>query len=220
MSRLNPRYHRINPLGTAVGVTNGLVRYILQGSIESQMTIIEIDFWAAVPAPTVNTLTTLLTNISAGVFASLKNLSSADWTCVAEMLGCIHLNNVMGVKSVTNAGTAGGRAAGHEPTEVAQPILKLTGLKGQHGRGRISIPAIATADVVGSQITAAAWNTAESTFATNVQAGFSDGAATWYPCVSTRVKGAQTFQYFSPVTSWRKSTYLGTIRRRKIGRGK
>jgi hypothetical protein len=220
MSRANPRYHRNNPLGTSILPGNGAVRYRIIGSIEGQMTVCDFDYVSGAFAPTTALLALLLPNLQSTMFSKFKALISSDWTCTLERVDCIHLNSVMGVASTTNAGQTGGRGAGHEPTEVCQPMLKLTGLKGQHGRGRISIPAIATADVTSSAISAAAWTTAANTFGLAMNTAVTDGTNSWVPSVTTRIKPSPLAQYFAQQTGYRICTYLGTCRRRKIGRGR
>ena len=223
MSRTNPRYHRINPLGTAVGTTYGLVRYAIQGTIENQMTINVFDWWNTVPSLSPSQMSVLLGHISTGIFASYKALLSADWTCVKESLNMIHRNDIAGLNSTSNAGAVGGRAAGHMPTEVAQPCIRYTSLKGQHGRGRLSLPAIAASDVGLSKITAGTWITAFNTFAAACLSGFLDGTNpnNWLGAVTTRSTVVPKLaQYFTQIQGVVMSPYLGTIRRRKIGRGK
>jgi hypothetical protein len=221
MSRANPRYHRINPSLPLVGSGNGVVQYRIIGVIENQMTMNTFYYSAAVPAPTTTQLNTLLTNIQAGMFPLYKLCLSADWKCSSEALNVVHRNDILGVQSAANLNVAGGRAAGHMPTEVAQPIIRYTATKGQHGRGRFSLPAISTADVTASAITAAAAVTAIANFSTECLATFSDGANTWTPCLAQRSTASPKLVIgFAPLTKLIFSPNLGTIRKRKIGRGR
>jgi hypothetical protein len=221
MSRANPRFRRSNPNLPLVGTTNGVVQYVVQGQVENQMTINTFMYSAPVPAPTPTQLQTLLTNLSGTVFVRYKGLVSADWTCVRELLKVVHRNDIATVISTGNNGVVGGRPAGHEPTEVAGVILRQTAIKGQHGRGRYSFPAVSTADVVNSTWTSVGLTAALALWYVAALGNQSDGTNTWTPCVGQRgVASPRLIVGFAPVVSFQGTNLLGTIRRRKIGRGK
>jgi hypothetical protein len=221
MSRTNPRYHRVNAPGNPITNTLGAVRYKILGVIEGQLTVSDFDYVGPVNLPTQAQLTTLLTNIKNAMNSAYRNCISADWVCSYETLDVIHVNTIVGVKDTTNAGFVGLRPAGHEPTEVAQPIIKVGFIKGQHGRGRVSLPAIATGDVTGSKLTNATVLTNIGTFITTMLTSYSDGSNTWQPAVTTRSSALPKVAVaYSLLTRAYMSTYLGTVRRRKIGRGK
>lgn len=220
MSRANPRYRRINPLGLAVGA-GGVVEYICQGSIEGQMTINTFYYYAPVAAPSPTQLVNLETAISTIMFPRIAACVSSDWTCVRELLNVVHRNDLLGVVNVFNAGNAGTRPATHLPTEVAAVVLKKTLLKGQHGRGRISLPAINPADVTASTITNAVLKTNLTNLCTAMLTANSDGTNNWTPCVATRsTVTPKLVTNYSLLTVAVPDYVLGTVRRRKLGRGK
>lgn len=221
MSRANPRFHRVNPNLPLVGASNGVVQYVIQGQIEGQMTLSTFMYSAAVTTLSLTAAQTLLTNISNGLFPSYKNLISSDWTCVRELLRMVHRNDVPTNISTNRFATAGGRPALHEPTEVAGIFNRTSLIKGQHGRGRVSIPAISTADVSASNWTGAAITTNILLFQSAALATASDGTNTWTPCIGQRGTGSpRLIVGFSPIATVLVNNLLGTIRRRKIGRGK
>lgn len=221
MSRANPRFRRINPNLPLVGANNGVVQYVVQGQIENQMTLSTFMYAAPVPTPTLTQQTTLLTNISNGLFPAYKNLISADWTAVRELLRVVHRNDLSTVQSVARTGTAGGRPAGHAPTEVAGIFLRVTAFKGQHARGRVSIPAVSLTDVTASSWVGVALAALQLLFDSAALATASDGTNTWTPCIGQRgATPPKLIVGFASVTSYAASTLLGTVRRRKIGRGK
>lgn len=221
MSRANPRFKRINPPLPLVGTTNGVVLYRIIGSIEGQLTINTFTYSAAVPAPTATQLATLLANLSTAVKPNYTACLSADWTTTSETIAVVHRNDLFGATRLTNAGVAGGRTTIHVPTEVGAVIIKQSAVKGQHGRGRITLPAIANADVTGSKIAAATEITALNNLATAMLATASDGTNTWTPCVSQRSLATPRLVIgFSPLTAVTPNLLLGTVRRRKLGRGK
>jgi hypothetical protein len=221
MSRANPRFRRVSAPLPAVGSTNGIVLYRIWGSIEGQLTITTFYYVSAVPSPTNAQLLTLLANVSGGFFAGYAACISADWTCTKETMDVVHRNDIAGVTSIVHATFPGTRPAGHEPTEVATIVIRYSAVKGQHGRGRIGLPAPATADITASRITAAAMITNLNTLATNMLLGFSDGANTWFQTAIQRATASPKLVIgFSMLTKITPNTLLGTIRRRRIGRGK
>lgn len=221
MSRANPRYRRVNAPLPAVGAANGVVMYRIFGTIEGQLTISVFYYSSAVPAPTLTQLLLLEGNISTQLYLKYRSCLSADWACTQETLDVVHVNNIVGVVSTTNSGTVGVRPAGHLPTEVALVINRKSSVKGQHGRGRVSLPAISTGDVTASKMTLAAAITAVNTLAGGMSPTVTDGTNTYTPCIAQRaISSPKLVVGFSPITSVVPNFLLGTIRRRKIGRGK
>lgn len=221
MSRALPRFHRSNPPLPSVGTTNGVVLYRMIGSLEGQLTVTTFYFSSGVAAPTPAQLTTLLTNISTNLANQYATNISSDWTITRETLDVVHRADLAGVLSTARAGQAGGRAGGHLPTENAMVLVRYTAVKGQHGRGRIGLPPPAPADVTASRVSAAGLITTLNTLATQMLVTASDGANTWTPCsVQRATVPPKLVVGFSPLTRIVVNTLLGTVRRRKIGRGK
>lgn len=221
MSRASPRYRRNNPSLTPVGAGNGvaLVRYF--GLIEGQMTI--NTFMYSAPQPTISNtqMATLLTNVNLAILNQYVACLSADWSVVKQTLDLVHRNDVIGVVATTLAGNPGGRPVNHLPSEVAAVLIRYSGFKGQHGRGRLGLPAIAVGDVTFSKITAAAELAALNTLAGAMLATASDGSNTWTPCVGQRaLTSPKLVTNFSSLTRVVVNPILGTVRRRKLGRGK
>lgn len=220
MSRANPRFKRVSPPLPLVGGTNGVVMFTFKGSIEGQFTINTFYYSAAVPAPTQAQLTTLSNNILTNLTTTYKAMLSADWTGNSSILTVVHRNDIMGIVGFSILGAPGTGPALHEPTTVAGLILRRSGVKGQHGRGRVSIPAVPTGWVTASSITVAAGLTAYSNFEVQMQLTASDGANTWTPCIAQRATTSPRLVIgFSPVLAVVTNPLLGTIRRRRLGRG-
>lgn len=221
MSRASPRFKRVNPSLPAVGSTNGVIVYQIRGAIEGQLTISSFFYSAPVPAPTPGQLTSLRVAASTALRALYAACLSADWGLTIEVLNVVHRNDIFGNSSTANVPLAGGRTAGHLPTEVAMVLNKTTAVKGQHGRGRVGLPAVAIADVTASRITAGTLLTALGNLGTAMLGGISDGTNTWTPCLAQRGTSSPKLVIgFSALTSVATNTLLGTVRRRKIGRGK
>lgn len=221
MSRANPRYRRTNPSGVPVGSTYGVVRYVVQGQFQGQMTISIFDYVGAVPGPNTTQLTTLRTNIGALIITPYRACCATDWQITAERVIPVHSNVFAGVNYFGNSGLFGTGGSASMDTEVAVIINKKTGLKGQHGRGRLSMPAVPSGAVTQSNVTLAGAITAYNNLIAAMLPGVSDGANTWNPVVSQRGLAApRLVTNWSLLLSCTLNTLMGTIRRRRIGRGK
>lgn len=222
MSRAQPRFRRTNPPLPVVGNNNGVVLYRIFGQVEGQMTISTFMYSSSNNAPTQAQLTTLLSAIQTAIFPLYGSCISIDWGGNnKETLDVVHRNDISGLISTANGGAFGTRAAGHLPTEVSAQLIRYTAFKGQHGRGRVSIPAIATADVTASSISSGTLITALANLTTALLVARSDGTNNWTHCIGSRIPiSPKLVTNFAPVVRYVNKTLLGTIRRRKIGRGK
>ncbi len=221
MSRAVRRFVRVNPhLPSIVGLA-GCIVYKIIGSLENQLTVNTFYYSSVNIAPNTSQLTTLLAAISTNLMAAYRACVSADWTCTLERIDVVHRNDLNGVQSLANAAAAGTRGAGHFPTEVAITIARSSLVKGQHGRGRISLPAVPLADVTASNITAVALVNNLLTLCAQMKLVASDGANNWTPSIAERsVTSPKLVIGASAITACSPRTLLGTCRRRKIGRGK
>lgn len=220
MSRANPRFRRVNaPLPGTIG--NAVVQYRLLGLQENQITICTFNYQGPVPAPTNTQLTALLTSISGNLLSPFLACVSSDWTVDFEELNVVTTNTINGVFSTAHTGTSGSRGTPALNTEMAVVVLRECVVKGQHGRGRVSLPGVAAADVTRSRITAAALTTAINALQTAMLLTASDGANVWTPCMAQRATTSPRLVIgASPLTGVSHDSLLGTVRRRKIGRGK
>lgn len=221
MSRANPRYRRLNAPGLPLLAGNAIGRYIIQGTLNNQMTINSLDFFAAAPSLSTTSLSTLLGAISTALFAKYKACLSTDWVCVRELFNIIHRNDIVGALTTLNAGATGTIASPSFDSEIAITIQKKTILKGQHGRGRMSLPAVPTNAVSESVVNGAALLANLNAFTAQLTMTASDGVATWTSCVSTRAANPPRLANgYELILNAQFNTLLGTVRRRKIGRGK
>lgn len=221
MSRASPRFHRVNPSLPAVGTSQGVTLYRVVGSFENQLTISTFYYLAPLNNPTTAQLTTLLTSITSTMFLAYKNCVSSDWTCTKETLDVVHRNDIIGVQSLANANVPGTRPSGHEPTEVASIIIRYSAFKGQHGRGRVSLPAASTADVTSSRLSSSAIQTNLTTLAGAMLNTATDGTNTWTPCIAQRSNTSpKNIVAAAAMVRTVPNFLLGTVRRRRIGRGK
>jgi hypothetical protein len=220
MSAAQPRFRRNNPHLPPVGNTFGIVQYKIIGTIESQQTVSTFTYQAAVPAPSGTLMTTLLNNISTNLRAAYAACLSSAWLLTEEDLDCIHRNDINGVFTTAHSGLTGGRGPTTLPTTVAIVINRTSNVKGQHGRGRVSLPAVVAADTTLSKISAAGLITALIALETAMMVTASDGINVWTPCIAERANVSPRLAIgSSALQTVVHDSLLGTIRRRKIGRG-
>jgi hypothetical protein len=218
MSRKNPRFRRANPAPPPLG---GLNLYQLQvfGSIEGQMTLNNFYYMDAGTAPVGNQeLDLLATWIAANQGAFLAAISS-DWTLTGYKVQMLNLPNRAPYFAPQAPPVAATGPAGHEPTTVAVVCWRYTALKGQSGRGRFYMPAVPTTWVTSSTVTAAG-----GIAAYNAAALIADTAITgnrvYVAALANRIRAGVAAITGQPVQHSGFRPLLGTIRRRRIGRGK
>jgi hypothetical protein len=220
MSRAVPRFKRVNANLPAVGTAQGVIVYKLIGAIENQQTVSTFTYFAPNFTPSSGQLTTLRANISTNIRALFLACVSSNWTITEEIVDVVHRNDLNGVFSLANGGAAGGRGAPALATTMALVMNRSTAIKGQHGRGRLSLPAICAADTLASRVNAAGLLTAVAALEVGMLLTASDGVNTWTPCIGQRANTSPRLIIgAAALTNVTGDLLLGTIRRRKIGRG-
>lgn len=221
MSRANPRFHRTNP--TLPALTGNVVMLTLFGTVENQLTL-NILYYED-QTGTVGSITNLNSFIGSWTVpnqASLLAVSSSDWSLTQYKAQYVNLPAIIPQYSTTGLPQPGTGPATHEPTTVAALISKFSQVKGQSGRGRYYIPAIPTAWVTASSINPT-FITNYNTYAGKLVNQITSGGITYTPGIFSRRgfnKVTGTGGGFSPMSNAIAKTLLGTVRRRRIGRGK
>lgn len=220
MSRANPRYRRFNAPGIAIG-TNSTVEYIIKGTAEGQTVISGFSYYVALQFPSPTQLSNALTSISGILKTAYLNCICIDYAMVSETLIVTSSNTTQGVVSTANAGALGARPTPHLPLTNAIIINKASVLKGQHGRGRLSLPCVSEGDTLNSYVSLAAEKNALAILALAMLTQGTDGANAYVPCITTRSPVTpRLVTNYVLMTAARVNFLLGTIRKRKIGRGK
>lgn len=220
MSRKNPRFHRVNAPMPAPNTNLFLVT--VKGLIESQTTINTFYYLdqTAIGTFTGNEESTLGAGWLAFCAPTYRACMSSDWQLISIKVQCLTTPSRAPVTYVTGLPLAGTGAAGHEPTEVAAVCLRFSGFKGQSGRGRFSLPAVPTGSVLSSNLTAAGL-AANQAFCNALNANFTQAGVQFTPALVSRRGISPNFTYGSQVmVTCTATSLLGTIRRRKIGRGR
>jgi hypothetical protein len=117
-----------------------------------------------------------------------------------------------------------GTVAGHAiPLEMGATLTRRANLKGQHGIGRVTMPAVPLSfqtpatDI--NKINAAGL-LAYAALATALEGSISDGTSLYNPVIATRpIKPANVVSRAALVILMTPQALLGTARRRKPGRG-
>lgn len=218
MSKANPRFRRVNvPLPAP---TNDVYRARFVGSIEGQLTIDTFYYRGDSAAGTeslamqINLVTAL--ELAGGMRDKYKACMSSDWTMESMLIDCPFIATLA---TLTAASVGPGTGpAGHEPTTVATVISRFSKQKGQCGRGHVSLPAVPTAWVTSSMITS---STAYDAFVLTMGGVISGGGHNFTPVIYS--KGTRVSPKASGISDQINATLrdvLGTVRRRKLGRGK
>lgn len=109
------------------------------------------------------------------------------------------------------------------PEEMGIVITKGTTLKGQHGRGRVTLPAIPitfTTPATSPDQTNGTAATALNPLLTSLASSLTAAGVLFTPVLVTRpLIGAGVPTRAMLITSWANDVVLGTVRRRKVGRG-
>jgi hypothetical protein len=106
------------------------------------------------------------------------------------------------------------------PTHSAVTIAKQANIRGKHGRGRISVPAVPFADINGSILSN---SPRYESLAQTMMAAPTDATHAWSPGILARHKDKVTEEVtlgWSHLIETTVRLVLGTCRRRKPGRGK
>lgn len=183
-----------------------------------------------------NTFEVMGDNFAASPAAPMANILAA-WVLAVETqylaccttqtrifrynIQCISSNAPASIDSLVNK--PGTTVTDPLPLEMGV-ILKKTGpLKGQHGRGRVYMPAIPvtfTTPSIEPNLLNATGTTAYTALGLDIQAAVTVGGINYTPIVSPRpIAPAVVVTVAAPITSHLPVSLLGTVRRRREGRG-
>jgi hypothetical protein len=129
---------------------------------------------------------------------------------------------VLATQIATVTGGTGTVTAHAYPGPVAASILRNTNFRGQHGRGRISMPGVPLTFVTPATDPNALNSTAVTAYTAliGVLANRITASQVWSPFLLTRpVPGSPLVTRGALITAWLVDTILGSARRRKEGRG-
>jgi hypothetical protein len=222
MSRKNPRFRRVNP--ALPGTTNTIMQLAAVGVLDQQEIVSTFTYLSnnSPPAPG-EELALANAWVAAAISTDFLDCLSAGYSLLAVKVTCLSdLTRTPAVKTL-GAGLPGGVAGTHEPTTVAGVISRYTAFKGQHGRGRLMMPAIPSSFVDpttdANSLTAAALAIYQ-TFCTQLLVTVTVGAATYSLAIASRPLTTVAWRNAAIVTVIVPRPLLGNVRRRRVGRGK
>lgn len=199
--------------------TNDVYRVRFIGSIEGQLTVNTLYYRGAGArnseslAMQINLITAL--ENAGGVRDKLKAACSSDWTMESMLVDCPFVQTIATLTAASIG--AGGGPAGHEPTTIGVVISKMTTVKGQCGRGHITTPAVPTSWVTSSMLTN---TTAHDALSLALGGVISGGGTTFTPVIYSKGTRITKNPGVADIIQCVTRDLLGTVRRRKIGRGK
>lgn len=223
MSRAVPRFRRVNPPLPAI--TGAVYNVIAEGSGEAGLWLMNFGYMAASFAQTATSEFNLSQSWGNNFAVLLRAVLSQVYSLTAIKVVCVSLPTRQPFLNTTNANLGNGTVAVPPlPSVNAAVMSKATGVRGQHGRGRNYFPAVPTNFVVPATdpdrlTVAAVANYMAFVNALNTTA-IVDGATQVLPAIFTRTLHGLPVATAALVLTMRMSSILGSVRRRRLGRGK
>jgi hypothetical protein len=209
---------RNNP--PAPNITGMVLRCSIIGDLDGQTTVSEFDYMGngATHTPLTD-LQNVLNQFQGAVVPAYAGVMSHDWTLAAVRCACL---SVEGQRTLVNFPTITGLVDGPSlPPVNAVSIFKIaTSLKGQHGQGRVLVPAVPVSfqDAGGNPALISAAAQQAYTVLGNAMLLNNTSippAVTYMPCISTRpVPG---FFYVTHAVTYNRILVrptIGRVRRR------
>lgn len=222
MSRAQPRFRRVNP---PLPVTStAILRLTVFVLVDGQQCLMNFDY-QIVSGPIAGTAEAdLIVAWRLANEPALQAIISNDALITGYKCAMISQpTRIPAYFVIALGGLLGTGGATHLPTTVAGVVSKYTLIKGQHGRGRNYVPAVPTAFVTpgtNADSMNAAGLAAYATFAGLMAAGLLGAGTNFSPCISQRDKGVVAVTKAENVVQTIVRPLLGTVRRRRVGRGK
>jgi len=213
---------RVNaPLPLNVGPVIRVVTYI---RIDGQQCLNTYDYTsAAAPAPSLATLAQFSVDWTAANGANLTAVLSSRATWTGNIVSCLSLNTTPSAVDTFAVPLAGAVVQPALPGEMAAILARYTSVRGQHGIGRVMLPAIPitfTAPATDPNILTGAAVTAYNVLAVSLRTVVVSAGVNWVPVLSQRpAPGEALVTRSAGIVSYVTRTLLGTVRRRREGRG-
>ncbi len=214
---------RFNP--PADPTTKAIARVTIGTKTAGSICLTTFDYqWnTAATSPTLTDLNNLgndwHTAFDTDFLACLSPQTSLYSTTVAEL----HYGTSPTYSVLDAPGTVGTAGATALNLELGVTMTRYGPLKGQHGRGRITMPAVPNTFVTpatDSNVINATGLTAYNALAAGLVSPLVRGGSTWTPFISTRPVPPSTLVDFGVlISNYAVRTIMGTARTRKEGRG-
>lgn len=223
MSRAAPRFRRPSPSLPALGFPAYLVQ--AQGHGEAGIFLVNFAYIANNVAQTAASEANIAASAAVAWAAAFRGCMNASYSLDAIKVTCVTTVTRQPFTNNTSAALGAGTIAGNPlPSTVAATIAKSTATKGQHGRGRNYMPGVPqsfiTAATDPDRINAVGLVAYNAFVTALLNTALADGATNCNLAIYTRVAAGQPVTKGQLVTTCVMRSLLGTIRRRRVGRGK
>jgi hypothetical protein len=191
------------------------------GNVEGQLTVNNLYYQATAANITAVDLGNFLVTWRANEQFTWRSAISSDWFLNQYRVTCLTQPLLATLVMPVTPSLQGAGPANHLPTTNAIVLSKVTNLRGQHGRGRIYMPAIPTTWVALSVLVDAGGIQQYQNLAVGLTTDVAVGALTWHPVVPSFSKlTPRTLIGASTVVNTIVRTIVGTVRRRRLGKGR
>lgn len=222
MSRKNPRFHRIN--ATLPLNTGNVYQVSILGQIENQLTVNNFYFEDNGTPLIATQESDLAVPFQATFVPIFAQSCSNEWQATALRVAVLSSPSRIPLMKTSGFPFAGIGGVGHLPTTVAAVINRQTSIRGQSGRGRIYVPAVPLPYVTSpNESTLNAAGVTALTNLANAMLVSVIGANRTYQTALVSRRGTTPQSVTWPTAlliATNARPLLGTIRRRRIGRGK
>jgi hypothetical protein len=224
MSRAVPRFRRFNPpLPAATGY---VMQVLMSGLMDGQRWVMDFGFMGVGTPPPAGAEATVAGSFTTLMQPTWQPLTANNVSWDTTKVSCVSIptRNPFVLTTAPLPLFGSGGAAGHLTSTDAGIFSKYTLFKGQHGRGRNYIPGMPesfVAPAVDANDLTAGGIAALSAFATAARTQpFTDGVNTLDLCIYTRPAKGLPVTLAANVIVVTPRPLLGTVRRRRVGRGK
>lgn len=214
---------RNNP--AAPTIVSALARVTIGTVTSGQICLNTFDYLWSVPSTfaSLADLTALGNAWDSAMDTLLKGVLSPLTALYSIAVAELHYGNAPTYTALYAPGTVGTAGATPLPLEIGASLARRGALKGQHGRGRVTMPAVPntfTTPANDANRLNAAGLAAYVAFANQLIVPLAVGGATWTHVISTRpVPPGLTVDRAIAVSVYNVGVVLGTARTRKEGRG-
>lgn len=221
MSRATPRFRRPNPPMPALTQNMFQVNVLL--SVQGQ-TAINTFYYGDGQAVGVGVNPTGLAIAMLALLPLYQPIMGTDCTVVGVTVRCLNNPSAISVTRLLPTPLPGTVASTSLGTMYAATILRQTVVRGQAGRGRVTSPGVpfTFANVPATTLMPAAGTAYVNWCNLFLMTSVMSGGVTYVPYLYSRGLRTQTPKVpgAAPLLSFLVKALIGTVRRRKIGRGK
>lgn len=203
-------------------LTTPAYRVVVQFLCDNQVCIITQDYIMQTQGQSSLSEYNIANAFKTAVQSSLQSVLDSTSSITSYKVACLSVPARM--PYILASGVAGNVSNTHIPLEMAVIVTKQTLTKGQHGRGRMYFPGVPSTFVSPlvdpNRINLTGSTAYQAVASAMTSASIVDSGNQALPAVTQRVHGGAAVVNGQTVASFVVRALLGTVRRRRIGRGK